>query len=104
MNAFCQKGLKGWGGFLECFFYKALKTCPQAFKCFLDTSFRKDFIYLQISYLEENLFITTCIEKHVVINFSMQVVINKFFLLNPEKNFGADVSCRLRKKRKFRNL
>jgi len=36
--------------------------------------------------------------------FSMQVVINKFFLLNPEKKFGADPSCRFREKRKKRTL
>jgi len=29
--------------------------------------------------------------------FSMQVVINKCFLLNSEKKFGTDSSCRLRK-------
>jgi len=32
--------------------------------------------------------------------FSIQVVINKCFLLNPEKKFGADTSGRLREKRK----
>jgi len=26
--------------------------------------------------------------------FSMQVVVNKSFLLNPEKKFGAEPSCR----------
>jgi len=31
--------------------------------------------------------------------FSMQVGINKCFLLNPEKKFGADPSCRFRKKK-----
>jgi len=30
----------------------------------------------------------------------MQVVINKCFLLNPEKNFGADPFCRIREKSK----
>jgi len=34
----------------------------------------------------------------------MQVVMNKFFLLNPEKNFGADPSCRFREKRKKRTF
>jgi len=33
--------------------------------------------------------------------FSMQVEMNKCFLLNPEKNFGADPSCRFREKRTF---
>jgi len=33
--------------------------------------------------------------------FSMQVVINKCFLLNSEKIFGADPSCRFREKRTF---
>jgi len=32
--------------------------------------------------------------------FSMQVVMNKCFLLNPEKKIGADSSCRFREKRK----
>jgi len=32
--------------------------------------------------------------------FSMQVVINKCFLLNSEKKFGSDPSCRFREKRK----
>jgi len=32
--------------------------------------------------------------------FSMEVVVNKWFLLNREKKFGADSSCRLREKRK----
>jgi len=31
--------------------------------------------------------------------FSVQVLINKCFLLNPEKKIGADPSCRFRKKR-----
>jgi len=31
--------------------------------------------------------------------FSMQVVMNKYFLLNPDKNFGADPFCRFREKR-----
>jgi len=30
----------------------------------------------------------------------MHVVKNKCFLLNPEKNFGIDPSCRFREKRK----
>jgi len=30
----------------------------------------------------------------------MQVVMNKCFLLNPEKKIGADPSCHLREKRK----
>jgi len=33
--------------------------------------------------------------------FSMQVVKNKYFLLNPEKKFGANPSCRFRDKRTF---
>jgi len=33
--------------------------------------------------------------------FSMQVVMNKCFLLYPEKKFSADPSCRFRKKRTF---
>jgi len=33
--------------------------------------------------------------------FSMQVVMNKCFLLNPEKKFGANSSCRFREKRTF---
>jgi len=36
--------------------------------------------------------------------FSMQVVMNKCFLLNPEKNFGADPSGRFREKRKKRTF
>jgi len=32
--------------------------------------------------------------------FSMQVVMNKCFLLNSEKKFGTDPSCRFREKRK----
>jgi len=32
--------------------------------------------------------------------FSMQVVVNKCFLLNPEKKLGADPSWRFREKRK----
>jgi len=32
--------------------------------------------------------------------FSMQVVTNKCFLLNREKEFGTDPSCRYREKRK----
>jgi len=35
-------------------------------------------------------------------SFSMQVVINKCFLLNPEKIFGADPFCHFREKRKKR--
>jgi len=31
--------------------------------------------------------------------FSMQVVMNKCFLLNPEKKLGANPSCRFRDKR-----
>jgi len=31
--------------------------------------------------------------------FSMQVAMNKCFLLNPEKKFGADPSCSFREKR-----
>jgi len=33
--------------------------------------------------------------------FSMQVVMNKCFLQNPEKNFGADPYCRFREKSTF---
>jgi len=33
--------------------------------------------------------------------FSMQVVMNKCFLLKSEKNFGFDPSCRFREKRTF---
>jgi len=33
--------------------------------------------------------------------FSMQVVMNKRFFLNPEKKFGANPSCRFREKRTF---
>jgi len=33
--------------------------------------------------------------------FSMQVVINKYFLLNPEQIFGANPSCRFQEKRTF---
>jgi len=36
--------------------------------------------------------------------FSMQVVINKCFHLNPETKFGEDPSCRFREKRKKRTL
>jgi len=36
-----------------------------------------------------------CSFKGRVDCFSMQVVINKCFLLNPEKKFGADLSCHL---------
>jgi len=32
---------------------------------------------------------------------SMQVIINKCFLLNPEKKFGANPSCCFREKRTF---
>jgi len=32
--------------------------------------------------------------------FSMQVAMNKCFLLNPEKKISADPSCRFREKRK----
>jgi len=31
----------------------------------------------------------------------MQVVMNKCFLLNPEKKFGADPFCRFQEKRTF---
>jgi len=31
--------------------------------------------------------------------FSTQIVMNKCYLLNPEKKFGADPSCHFRKKR-----
>jgi len=34
----------------------------------------------------------------------MQVVMNKCFLLNPEKEFGADPFCRFREKRKKRTF
>jgi len=34
----------------------------------------------------------------------MQVVMNKCFLLNPEKTFGADSSCRFREKCKKHTL
>jgi len=34
--------------------------------------------------------------------FSMQVVVNKSFLLSPEKKFDVDPSCRFREKRKKR--
>jgi len=33
--------------------------------------------------------------------FSIQVVMNKCFFQNPEKNFGANPSCRFREKRSF---
>jgi len=33
--------------------------------------------------------------------FSMQAVMNRCFLLNPEKNFGANPSCRFWEKRTF---
>jgi len=33
--------------------------------------------------------------------FSMQVVMKKCFLLNPEKKFGADSACRFRENRTF---
>jgi len=33
--------------------------------------------------------------------FSMQVAMNKCFLLNPEKKVGANLSCRFRDKRIF---
>jgi len=36
--------------------------------------------------------------------FSMQVVINKCFLLNLEKKFGVDPSCRFRKKKQKKNV
>jgi len=36
--------------------------------------------------------------------FSMQVVMNKCFLLKTEKKFGADPPCRLREKRKIAPL
>jgi len=36
--------------------------------------------------------------------FSMQVVIYKRFLLNPEKRFGADPSCRFQENRKNRTF
>jgi len=36
--------------------------------------------------------------------FSMQVVMNECFLLNPEKKFGADPFCRFREKRKKRTF
>jgi len=36
--------------------------------------------------------------------FSMQVVMKKSFLLNPEKNFGADLFNRFREKRKKRTF
>jgi len=32
--------------------------------------------------------------------FSMQVVMNKCFLINPEKKFGADPACRFRESKK----
>jgi len=32
--------------------------------------------------------------------FSMQVIMNKCFLLNPEKQIGANLSCRFREKYK----
>jgi len=35
--------------------------------------------------------------------FSMRVVMNKYFLLNPKKH-GADPYCRLREKRKTHSL
>jgi len=34
----------------------------------------------------------------------MQVVMNKCFLLNPEKKIGADLSCCLRKLQKMHTL
>jgi len=43
--------------------------------------------------LRPNCFVLDC--------FSMQVVMNKCFLLNPEKKFGADPSCRFQEKRTF---
>jgi len=49
-----------------------------------------------------------CLVTHVIKGrvhcFSMQVVVNKYFLLNPEKNFGVDPSCRFREKRKKRTF
>jgi len=36
--------------------------------------------------------------------FSMQVVMNKCFLLNPEKKFDAESSCRFRELRKNRTF
>jgi len=41
-----------------------------------------------------------CSFKGPVQCFSMQVVLNKYFLLNPEKNFGPDPTYRFRGKRK----
>jgi len=51
---------------------------------------------------DRNVFVNTRIKfikllKSRVHCFSMQVVMNKSFLLNPEKNFGVDSSCRFRK-------
>jgi len=39
-----------------------------------------------------------CYFKGRVHCFSMQAVMNKCFLLNPEKEFGADLNCRFREK------
>jgi len=36
--------------------------------------------------------------------FSMQIVMNKCFLLNPKKNLGANPSCRFREERKKRTF
>jgi len=52
---------------------------------------------LNIVQLEENL--DKFLLKGLVHCFSMQVVINKCFLLNPEKKIGADLSCRFREER-----
>jgi len=44
--------------------------------------------------------LTVLLFKGRVQCFSMQVVMNKSFLLSPEKIFGAGPSCRFREKRK----
>jgi len=41
------------------------------------------------------------IKERVHCFFLMQVVMNKSFLLNPEKKIGANPSCRFRDKRTF---
>jgi len=48
-----------------------------------------------------NTYLRTLAFKDRVHCFSMQVVMNKCFLLNPVNKFGANPSCRFRDKRTF---
>jgi len=64
-------------------------------KVIFETQIRK----MNFIFLSRDVFV-----KGPVHCFSQQVVMNKYFLVNPEKQIGSVLSCRFREKRKNRKL